>query len=79
MWPKPDSSSRTPAVVERVEVPVPVDDLAEEGLRMLLVAAVASAVATAATKARLRRHYPQPTGDSVIEITRPEPLDRPAT
>jgi hypothetical protein len=77
MWPKPDNPTRTPVVVERVEVPVPVDDPAAEGIRMLLVAAAAAAAAAAATKARLRRHYLRPAGNAVIEIAGPEPLDSP--
>jgi hypothetical protein len=62
MWPKPDNPTRTPVVVERVEVPVP---------------PAAAAAAAAATKARLRRHYLRPAGNAVIEIAGPEPLGSP--
>jgi hypothetical protein len=76
MSPRPEDTSRTPVVVERVEVPVPVDDTAAEVVQMQLAAAVAAIVAAATTKARLRRRYEHQTGSAVIDITDPRVLDR---
>ena len=76
MPPRPEDTSRTPVVVERVEVPVLVDDTAEEVVQMQLAAAVAAIVAAAMTKARLRRRYERPTRTAVIDITDPRILDR---
>jgi hypothetical protein len=79
MPPRPDDASRTPVVVQRVEVPVPVDDTAAELVQMQLAAAVAAVVAAATTKARLRRRYERPPGNAaIIDITDPRVLDRKA-
>ena len=74
--PRPEDTSRTPVVVERVEMPVPVDDTTAELVQMQLAAAVAAVIAAATTKARLRRRYQHPTGSAVIDITDPHVLDR---
>jgi hypothetical protein len=74
--PRPEDTSGTPVVVERVEVPVPVDDTVAEVVQMQLAAAVAAILAAATTKARLRRRYQHPTGSAVIDITDPRVLDR---
>jgi len=76
MPPRPEGASGTPVVVQRVEVPVPVDDTATEVVQMQLAAAVAAIVAAATTKARLRRRYEHPTGGAVIDITDPRILER---
>jgi hypothetical protein len=76
MPPRPDDTSRTSVVVERVEVPVPVDDTAAEVFQMQLAAAVAAIVAAATTKARLRRRrYEHPIAGAVIDITDPRVFD----
>ncbi len=64
-------------VVERVEVPVPVDDLAEEVLQTQLAAAAAAIAAAVATQARLRRRYDRPSVSTVIDITDPGAIERP--
>jgi hypothetical protein len=76
MPPRPDDTSRTPVVVERVEVPVPVDDTAAEVVQMNLAAALAAVVAAAVTKARLRRRFEHSAPSAVIDITDPRVLDR---
>src|SRR4051794_33020216 len=74
--PRPDDTARAPVVVERVEVPVPVDDTATEVVQMNLAAAVAAVIAAAVTKARLRRRWEHPSASAVIDITDPRVMDR---
>jgi hypothetical protein len=73
--PRPEQPSRTSVVVERVEVPVPVDDMAAEVVQMQLAAAAAAIIATAVTKARLRRRHHHCAVNAVIDITDPGILD----
>jgi hypothetical protein len=75
MPPRPDNPSRTPVVVERVEVPVPIDDIATELVQMQLAAAAAAIVTAAMTKARLRRRDDRAVS-AVIDITDPRILGR---
>jgi hypothetical protein len=70
MHPRPEKSSGPVTVVERVEVPVPVDDPAQEVFQALLAATAAAAAATATTRARLRRRYARPPANAIIELTR---------
>ena len=77
MPPRPDETGRTSVVVQRVEVPVPVDDTTAELFQMQLAAAVAAIIAAATTRARLRRRYDndkRPPASAVIDITNPRVL-----
>jgi hypothetical protein len=65
MPPRPADPSGTPVIVERVEVPVPVDDTSTEILQMALAAAIAAAV----TQIRLRRPRHRPATSQIIDIT----------
>ena len=65
MPPRPANPSGVPVIVERVEVPVPVDDTSAEILQM----ALAAAIAAAATQGRLRRPRHRPTTSQIIDIT----------
>jgi hypothetical protein len=56
--PELEDPSRTWVVIERVEVPVPVDDTAAEMVQMQLAAA--AVIAVTVTKARIRRRYDRP-------------------
>jgi hypothetical protein len=77
--PRPVEPSTTSVVIERVEVPVPVDDTSTEIEQMLVVAALAATVAAAVTKARLRRRYRHRSAASaVIDITDNRACARPA-
>jgi hypothetical protein len=77
MPPRPEQPSRTSVVVQRVEVPVPVDDITAEIVQMQLAAAAAAVTAAAVTKARLRRRYDRPASHTIIDITDPHLLDTP--
>jgi hypothetical protein len=70
-----EDPSRTWVVIERVEVPVPVDDTAAEMVQMQ--PAAAAVIAIAVTKARIRRRYDRHAVSAVIDITDPRILDRP--
>ena len=67
--PRPVEPPTSSTVVERVEVPVPVDDTPSEIEQAVLAAALAAAIAAAVTKARLRRRYRQRPANAVIDIT----------
>jgi hypothetical protein len=68
MSPRPDPPPRAPVVVERVEVPIPVDDADDEVIQMLGSAGGAALLAAWATKIRLRRRYEPPSPAAIIEI-----------